>query len=128
LHKQTAVAGPHRQHVDFKFSIRQKKETNTVDGFDGLSGSILYFVLIAFIFYFFLIRPQSKKQKERQRMLDALKKGDNIVTLGGLHGKVVGFKSDDKILLVEIASGVKVYLDRSAVSVIKGEDSVKESQ
>lgn len=99
-----------------------------MDGFDGLSGSILYFVLIAFIFYFFLIRPQSKKQKERQRMLDALKKGDNIVTLGGLHGKVVGFKSDDKILLVEIASGVKVYLDRSAVSVIKGEDSVKESQ
>ena len=94
---------------------------------DGMSGSIIYFVLIAVIFYFFLIRPQSKKQKERQRMLDSLQKGDNIVTLGGLHGKVVGFKSDDKVLLVEIATNVKVYVDRSAVSVIKGEETKKES-
>ncbi len=94
---------------------------------DGISGSILYFVLIAFIFYFFLIRPQSKKQKDRQRMLDALQKGDTVVTLGGIHGKVIGFKNDDKVLLVEIANNVKVNLDRSAVSAIKGDEAKKES-
>ena len=94
---------------------------------DGISGSVLYFVLIAVIFYFFLIRPQSKKQKERQTMLDALQKGDSVVTLGGMHGKIVGFKSDDKIILLEIANNVKVYVDRTAVSVIKGDDAKKES-
>lgn len=90
---------------------------------DGISGSVLYFVLIAVIFYFFLIRPQSKKQKERQTMLDALQKGDSVVTLGGMHGKIVGFKSDDKIILLEVANNVKVYVDRTAVSAIKGDDA-----
>ncbi|MBC8044277.1 MAG: preprotein translocase subunit YajC, partial [Rhizobacter sp.] len=47
-------------------------------------------VLIFVVFYFFMIRPQQKKQKDREKVLDSLKKGDKVVTIGGLHGKVAG--------------------------------------
>ncbi len=78
--------------------------------------TVIMFALIIFIFYFMIIRPQSKRQKERQKMLEAMKKGDKIVTSGGLHGKIVGM--EDKTVLVEIADNVKVKVEKSAVSAI----------
>ena len=54
----------------------------------SLGMSLLPFLAIIVIFYFFLIRPQNKKQKETQKMLDALKKGDKVITIGGIHGTV----------------------------------------
>ena len=68
-------------------------------------------------FYFLLIRPQQKRQKEHQTMLDAIKRGDNIVTNGGLIGKVTGVT--DENLTVEIAQDVKVKVLRSAIASIK---------
>ena len=56
----------------------------------------LPFILILGIMYFLMIRPQAKRQKEKQKMLEALKKGDQIVTIGGIHGKVSGFKGKEK--------------------------------
>lgn len=78
--------------------------------------TVIMFALIIFIFYFMIIRPQSKRQKERQKMLEAMKKGDKIVTSGGLHGKIIGM--EDKTVLVEIADNVKVKVEKSAVSAI----------
>ena len=52
----------------------------------------LPFILILAIMYFLMIRPQAKRQKEKQKMLEALKKGDRVVTIGGIHGIVSGFK------------------------------------
>ncbi len=82
----------------------------------GMISTVIMFALIIFIFYFMIIRPQSKRQKERQKMLDAMKKGDKIVTNGGLHGKIVGM--EDKTVLVEIADNVKVKVEKSAVGAI----------
>ncbi len=65
-----------------------------------------------------ILRPQQKRQKEGQKMLDAVKKGDKVVTIGGLHGTVIGL--EDKIVLVQIADNVKVKFDRSAISGISG--------
>ncbi len=79
-------------------------------------GTLVMFALIIFIFYFMIIRPQSKRQKERQKMLDAMKKGDKVVTSGGMHGKIVGM--EDKSVLLEIADNVKVKVEKSAVSSI----------
>ena len=78
--------------------------------------TVIMFALIIFIFYFMIIRPQNKRQKERQKMLEAMKKGDKVVTSGGLHGKIVGM--EDKTVLVEIADNVKVKVEKSAVSAI----------
>lgn len=86
------------------------------DGGGGMIGTLVMFALIIFIFYFMIIRPQSKRQKERQKMLDAMKKGDKVVTSGGMHGKIVGM--EDKTVLLEVADNVKVKVEKSAISAI----------
>ena len=76
--------------------------------------SIVPFVLIIAIFYFFIIRPQNKKQKETQKMIDALKKGDKVVTIGGIHGIVSQTK--EKTVIVKVDEGTKIEFNRSAIA------------
>lgn len=80
--------------------------------------SFLPLILIILIMYLLILRPQAKKQRERQKLLESVKKGDEIVTIGGIHGKVVGTKNDDKILVIKVDDNVKIDIDRSAVSSI----------
>jgi len=91
--------------------------SGTGGGMESLMG-LLPFVLIIAVFYFLIIRPQQKRQKERQKLLDSVQKGDKIITAGGVHGVVEGI--DDKTLLVKIADGVKVKMERSSVATIVG--------
>jgi len=70
-------------------------------------------ILIFAVFYFLLIRPQQKKAKEHQSFLQALKKGDNVVTNGGIHGKITGIT--DKVVTVEIADNVRIKVSRSHI-------------
>ena len=76
--------------------------------------SVVPFILIIAIFYFFIIRPQNKKQKETQKMIDALKKGDKVVTIGGIHGLVSQTK--EKTVIVKVDEGVKIEINRSAIA------------
>ena len=78
-------------------------------GFSGFIPLILMFV----IFYFLLIRPQQKKTKEHRQMIADLKKGDRIITSGGLHGRITGL--DESTLTVEIADKVRVKVARGNV-------------
>lgn len=71
-------------------------------------------VLIFVIFYFLLIRPQQKRQKEHQKMLSAITKGDRVVTSGGMYGVVVGL--DDQKVVLKIAENVKVEFAKSAIA------------
>ncbi len=75
-------------------------------------------VLMFVIFYFLLIRPQQKRAKEHKAMLEALKRGDEVITTGGIHGKITGVTDD--VLTVEIAPNVKVRVSRSAVAAKRG--------
>jgi len=75
---------------------------------------ILPFLLIFLIFYFLVIRPQAKKQKETAKMLDSLKQGDRVVTTGGMFGTVVGIK--DNVAVLKIADQVKVEVARNAIT------------
>jgi preprotein translocase subunit YajC len=81
-------------------------------------------ILIFFVFYFLLIRPQKKQMQDQQKMINSIKKGDRIVTSGGMHGKVTALKG--KQLELEIASNTKVIINRQAVS-SKQEDNMEES-
>jgi preprotein translocase subunit YajC len=74
---------------------------------------VLFFAAIFAIFYFLLIRPQQKQKRDRARMLGALKKGDRVVTTGGLHGTVVGM--NEQTIVLKVADQVKLEVDRSAV-------------
>ena len=83
----------------------------------SLIGSLLPFLLIIVIFYFFLIRPQNKKQKETQKMLDALKKGDKVITIGGIHGTVSSVK--ENTVIVKVDDDCKLEFNRTAISSVE---------
>lgn len=85
--------------------------------------SLLPFLAIIVIMYFLMIRPQVKKQKERQKMVDAIQKGDNVVTTGGIHGKVMGFTDNDKTIILKVDDNVKINVDRSAIGAAKNPKS-----
>ena len=82
--------------------------------------TLIFFALIFVVFYFMILRPQQKRQKEREKMLTAVKKGDKIVTSGGIHGKVTSV--DEKTVLVEVDNNVTLKMEKSAVSVIVNAD------
>ena len=96
------------------------------DGQGSMLGTLVMFGLIFFIFYFMIIRPQQKREKQRQSMLEAVKKGDKIVTSGGIHGSVIGL--EDKTLLVQVADNVKLKIERSAVALVTKESGSSDSK
>ena len=80
-------------------------------------------VVMMAVMYFVMIRPQQKKHKETKSMLDALAKGDEVVTVGGMLGKIS--KINDNSLSVEVAAGVEVQIQRNAVVQVLPKGSVK---
>ncbi|MEO1052907.1 MAG: preprotein translocase subunit YajC [Bacteroidota bacterium] len=83
-------------------------------GGGGSTGMLFLFGGMFIIFYFFMIRPQQKKQKEQKKFAEEIKKGDEVVTIGGMHGKV--FAVDDATVTLEIDKSTKVKFQKSAIS------------
>ena len=92
----------------------------------SLIGSFLPIVLIFVVFYFFLIRPQNKKQKETQKMLDALKKGDKIITIGGIHGTISSVH--EKTVIVKVDDNTKIEFSRNAIASVIVDKVEKEAK
>jgi len=86
-------------------------------GAAGGSGFFIMLIAIFAIFYFLMIRPESKRRKERQQMLDALKRHDKIVTVGGLYGEVIDVHEDR--VVVRIGEDIKVEVAKSAISAVR---------
>jgi preprotein translocase subunit YajC len=95
----------------------------TGGGIESSLMSMLPLVLMFVVLYFVMIRPQMKKQKEHRAMIDAIAKGDEIVTAGGLIGKVT--KLGESYVSVELAQGVEVQMQRSAVVQVLPKGTVK---
>mgnify|MGYP003958990947 FL=1 len=75
--------------------------------------SMLPLFLILVVFYFFFIRPQTKKNKEQRKFREALKKGDKVVTIGGVHGKVAEIK--EKTIVLDCGNNIKLNIEKSAI-------------
>jgi len=90
----------------------------------SLLTSFLPLIAIVLIFYFLIIRPQNKKRKETEKMLSALKKGDRVITIGGLHGTVQNVK--DSTVIIKVDDNVKLEFLRSAVSSVVAASKEKE--
>ncbi len=88
-------------------------QTATPGGGSGMS-TIIMMVLLFVVFYFFMIRPQQKKAKDARKFRESLEKGAKVVTIGGVHGKVV--EVNDKTVLLEVSDGVKLRFEKSAVA------------
>ncbi|MBQ7881785.1 MAG: preprotein translocase subunit YajC [Treponema sp.] len=82
----------------------------------GQMVSLIPFIAIIAIFYFFIIRPQNKKQKETEKMINALKKGDKVVTIGGIHGVVSSTK--EKTIVVKVDSNTSIEFNRTAIAAV----------
>ncbi|WKN33422.1 preprotein translocase subunit YajC [Porifericola rhodea] len=95
------------------------------DGQGGLIGNLLLIGGIALIFYFFMIRPQQKRQKDQRSFIDSVKKGDMVVTVGGVHGKVVAVEDDTFIL--EVDRGAKIKFEKSSISLESSKKYVTKS-
>jgi preprotein translocase subunit YajC len=103
-------------------------ESGGTGGAAGGGGTQLITMLVTFgliivVFYFLVIRPQSKKTKDAKKMLEGLRKGDRVVTIGGMHGYVESVKDND--VLLKIDDNVKVKFNKSAIATVleRKEDS-----
>ena len=98
----------------FAMAGNQGQEGSASGGFEGI------FMLLAMfaIFYFLLIRPQQKRAKQHKEMINALKAGDQVITAGGIHGRVVSVQ--ESVVTVEIASGVRVKVNRISIAGTSG--------
>ncbi|MFD1426510.1 preprotein translocase subunit YajC [Kroppenstedtia sanguinis] len=89
-------------------------------------GQFLPLILIIAVFYFLLIRPQQKHKKERDAMLSSLKKGDKIVTIGGLHGTITDL-TEDRVTL-KVNENSRLVFERSAINAVDNTDNEKEEK
>ncbi len=108
----------------FFISNAYAQTTSTPDA--GLMGNLTTFlplVLMFVVMYFLMIRPQQKRQKEAKAMMDALGKGDEVVTVGGILGKVT--KVADTYVTVEVAAGTEVVVQKSAVTTLLPKGTLK---
>jgi len=95
------------------------------DSGQSMTLMIMMFGTIALAFYFIIIRPQKREQRQRQLMLESVKKGDKVVTIGGIHGVVVDVDTNASVVTVEVAKNVRLNFTKSSVSSIskKGKDA-----
>ena len=77
--------------------------------------AFLPFILIMFIIYFLMIRPQTKRQKEKDRMRENLKKGDKIITMGGIYGTIQGFKEKNRLVVLKVDNNTNLILNKNAI-------------
>lgn len=94
-------------------------------GGEGGLLTLLPMILLFVVFYFLLIRPQQKRQKQHKEMIAAVSKGDEVVTMGGLLGKVVDM--NDNFLTLEIAKGTNVKVQRNLVQAMMPKGTIKEA-
>lgn len=83
-------------------------------GGSGWMQQLFLFGGIAIVFYFFMIRPQQKKQKDQKNFINDIKKGDRIVTIGGIHGRIA--EMDDETITLDVEKGAKIKFEKSAIS------------
>jgi len=80
----------------------------------GMAQSLIFLVLIFVVFYFFFIRPQVKRQKEQKKFKESLSKGQKVITIGGIHGRIV--EMQETTVTIEVEGGMKLRLEKSAIA------------
>ncbi len=97
-----------------KLGILLQIPAETAEGGQGMMTQIMMFGAIFLVFYLFMIRPQMKKQKEAKKFKESLIKGTKVVTIGGVHGKIMEVKDD--VVIIEVEGGNRLKLDKAAIA------------
>ena len=101
--------------MSFLSSFLLQAQTTPVQAANQGITTMLLMVGVMVVFYFFMIRPQMKRQKEEQKFRDALKKGDKVVTIGGIHGKILSIDDNTQTMMVQIDDNTKIRVEKTAV-------------
>ena len=99
--------------ISFLLMMPSPSQGGQSDGFSGMMPTLIMFAAIIFVFYFLMIRPQKKRQKEHQNMLEALKPGDNVITTTGMHGTID--QVNDRTIIIKVDS-IKFTFEKTAVA------------
>jgi len=99
--------------TNFAYLLLMGQPGGTSTGQGNMSMSIIMMLLLFVVFYFFMIRPQMKKQKEMTNFRNALKKGDKVVTTGGIYGRVNEIK--DNFVMMDVGGDIKLKIDKNAL-------------
>ncbi len=83
----------------------------------GIASMLIPFLCIGVIFYFLIIRPQKKKQKDQENLIKSIKTGDHVITVGGIHGMVANVK--ERSVILKVADNVKIEIEKSSVTTVK---------
>ena len=100
--------------MDFLFASAQPGQ-----GGGGIA-AFLPFIVIMAIIYFLMIRPQTKRQKEKETMRDKLKKGDKIIMMGGIYGTVQGFKEKGRLAVIKVDNNTNLTISKTAIAGLAG--------
>lgn len=100
--------------------LAQAATTTAAQDAPSMLNGILPMVLIGVIFYMLMIRPQQKQQKKLKAMIDDVKRGDNVVMAGGIHGRIMDVKDD--VVTVQVANQVNMTFDKSAIQNVKNKN------
>ena len=92
-------------------------ETTTGGTMGGLGGTLIYLVLMVVFFYFVLIRPQQKREKKTRMMLNDMRPGDEVITIGGIMGNIVSIK-EDRVVIETGANRTKLTFEKSAIKTV----------
>ncbi len=96
--------------IQFSFALLQAAGSQ-----QSMMPTIIMMVALFAIIYFFMIRPQNKKQKEIQKFRDALEKGMEVITIGGIHGKIASVNEEANTITLEVSKGTEITFERSAI-------------
>ena len=100
--------------MDFLFAAAQPGQ-----GGGGIAAFLPFIVILAII-YFLMIRPQTKRQKEKETMRGELKKGDKIITMGGIYGTVQGFKEKGRLAVIKVDNNTNLTISKTAIAGLAG--------
>lgn len=100
----------------FAMAMAPQGDKGGAQGAGGSLGMFIPLILMFVIFYFLLIRPNQKKEKNRQKMINTLKNGDKVITTGGIYGLVVAVKEEESKVVLKISDNTKVEFARNAIA------------
>ncbi len=110
--------------MDFLYALSAPEGQGGGGGFEAF----LPFILIMVVIYFLMIRPQSKRQKEKRQMLENIKKGDRVITIGGIHGSVAGIKNNGKVVVLKVDKNMNITVNKTAVAGLAGNVTEEDTQ
>jgi preprotein translocase subunit YajC len=116
------------ENLFFSAPLLQTGGAATQGSTQSLLMTLLPFVAVIAIFYFMIIRPQNKKQKETQKMLNSLRKGDKVVTVGGVHGIISSVKEGAGTVIVKVDDACKIEYSRSAIASVSRDEKAEDAE